>query len=145
MWTCPKCRLINPDTSTLCDCGKETVADTGGGLSPIPVLVWIHSGLVALLTLYLAYSDLTRGPRRYHWQPSENQQRIESGLFWLRTIVLIPLYLAFISRRNWARIAVGVITLPLGLLLLVPRSVRQYTGAIPEEPTPGRMLGLDKE
>lgn len=145
MWACPKCALINPDTATVCDCGKEVTADTGSDPSPVPLLAWIHLGVVALLTLYLGYSDLTRPPRRYHWQPSEGEQQLESGLLWLRTIALIPLYLAFLRRRNWARIAVGVITFPLGLLLLVPRSVRRYTGAVPDEPKPGGVLGLGKD
>ena len=115
------------------------------GSRGIPSLVWVHLAAVGLLTLYLGFSDLTRPPRRYHWQPSQSQQQLESGLFWFQTVVLVPLYMTFLSRRNWARIVVGIITLPLGLLLLVPKAVRRYTGAIPEEAQPGAMLGLNRE
>ena len=146
MWSCPKCGLVSPDISSTCDCGRESAASRGdSGPSPIPLVVWIHLCIVVLLTLYLGYGYVTRPPRRYTWEPSESQQQVESALFWARSVVLVPLYLAFFSRRNWARLAVGIITLPLGLLLLVPRSVRRYTGAIPEEAEPGAMLGLGKE
>lgn len=115
------------------------------GPSSVPWVVWVHLAIVAVLSLALGAGYMTRSPRRYAWEPSESQQLLQSVLFWLRTVVLIPLYLAFLSRRNWARIVVGVITLPLGLLLLVPRSVRRFTGAIPGDAGTGLLLGLRKE
>jgi hypothetical protein len=99
----------------------------------VPALVWLHLALVVLLTFYLGYHDFNRPTRYYDWQSTQEQQRLQSGFFWVRSFVLTPLYVAFLGRRNWARIAVGVLTLPLGLLVLIPRNVRIFTGAV-EEP-----------
>ena len=45
-------------------------------------------------------------------------------------LILIPLilwvYAKFLKRKNWARIALALLTAPLGLLLLFSREMRMY-------------------
>ena len=152
MWTCSQCGVVNPDESSVCECAAPRPAANSGARRPIPPLAWVHLAVVVILTLYVAfgpYGFVTRPPRRYHWEATEAQQRAQATFFYLKTLALVPLYLAFLgARRNWARLAVGIITLPVGLLLLIPRSLRQYTGAIPSD-SDGRsgptLLGLGRD
>ncbi len=147
MWTCSNCGLVNTDESRQCDCGRAAAASRNW--PDVPLIVWLHLGLVIVLTLYIAfgpYGYVTRPPRRYTWEQSEAQQQFGAALFFVRTVALVPLYALFLKeRRNWARIAIGILTFPLGLLVLMARSAREYTGAIAAvEDGAGSVLGINE-
>ena len=52
------------------------------------------------------------------------------AFFLMVTAVGAFLYLMLFRRRNWARLALGIVTFPYGLILLLSPEARRFTGGI---------------
>ncbi|RKY52258.1 MAG: hypothetical protein DRP93_08440 [Candidatus Neomarinimicrobiota bacterium] len=42
------------------------------------------------------------------------------------TVIFFGLYMQLLKRKNWARIVIGILTTPLGLILLLSDEARSY-------------------
>ena len=114
---CPRCALINPDTALRCDCGfdftsktvekayftQELPADIRGYFRALVVL----NAIVALAAF--AQRDIAAIARVAIWS---------ALVHWL--------YSELLQRKNWARIALVVVTFPVGLFLGLSREARLY-------------------
>lgn len=131
MRQCPECGLINPDVQQTCDCGIAFRSDAVYDRSPgVPTGLFLYLAIVfgaAFLTLALPF--ISPGP------PTSNSRVARLGLQveWAARLVWATgaTSLAFhvLNRKNWARIALALWTLPLGVVLLILPAARKYTNA----------------
>ena len=133
MRECPHCRLISPDSAVLCDCGynfdtreRQIRAPNGVRLAAVPTAIKVHLGLQILAVILTGYRFLSR-PSRQYWQPTQAQLIAELVILVFWCLVVAFLYVGLLKKKNWARIALGVWTLPSGLILFLSRGARQFT------------------
>jgi len=128
MRTCPRCRIVNPDMAEQCDCGFSFLLQSGGtepvpmDARAIPAVVKVHAILVGVFLGLDAWACLTGRARA----PMSRSGDALLGLG-LVTVTLAVLFFLMLGGKAWARIALGVITLPAGLLILLPQSAREFT------------------
>jgi hypothetical protein len=131
MKECPRCRTANPDTAEQCDCGYSFVLQSGGNAPlpmsarPVPAVVKIHAALVGGLLLL----NILGG-------------RAGAGAYVVFLVILGILFFLMLGGRAWARIALGVLTLPAGFLVLLPQAARDFTDPDyrPDTPAGGGFL-----
>jgi len=119
MKECPRCHVANPDTAEQCDCGYSFVLQSGGATPvpmsarPVPTVVKVHALLVGGLLLV----NLVGG----------NAGPAGTGAYVVLLAIVGVLFFLMLGGRAWARIVLGVLTLPAGLLLLLPQAARDFT------------------
>ncbi len=124
MKECPRCRVLNPDTTETCDCGYSFLLQSGGttplpmGARRVPMVVKIHAVLVGGLLL-LSLWNRSAGPGVLKTD--------EIGAYVLFLVILLVLFFLMLAGRAWARIVLGILTLPAGLLILLPETARDFT------------------
>ncbi|MBI3666628.1 MAG: hypothetical protein HY236_10475 [Acidobacteria bacterium] len=123
---CPRCGLLNPDSAQRCDCGYDFESKTVKGAyfkQKLPrefrtylVLLLVSNVLVGLAALWevlggrgFASRDVRKLGATVVW----------SGLVWW-------LYAQLVRKKNWARLALVLLTFPAGLLLGLSREARLY-------------------
>jgi hypothetical protein len=119
MKECPRCQRANPDTAEQCDCGWSFVLQSGGtaplpmSARPVPTVVKVHAVLVGgILLLNMLGGGAGRGG---------------AGVYVVLLAIVGVLFFLMLGGRAWARIALGVLTLPAGLLVLLPQAARDFT------------------
>jgi hypothetical protein len=142
MRECPRCRMANPDTAEQCDCGYSFVLHSGGTTPlpmrarPVPAVVKIHTLLVGgLLLLNILVGSAGRAGTRAATD--------EIGAYVVFFVILGILFFLMLGGRAWARIVLGVLTLPAGLLILLPQAARDFTDPHyrPDAPAGGGLFG----
>jgi hypothetical protein len=120
---CPRCRLINPPTALRCDCGydfqkgtvekpyiKQEPPKSRQVLKDIKIYLWSF----VILNLLLAVVTMQEG----------DPTRIIGVLLW--SVTVYWLYSQLAQRKNRARIALILLTFPIGLFLFFSRDVKMY-------------------
>lgn len=128
MKACPRCKLINPADADRCDCGYEfSSGEVKASYLPPPkqpdvakeVRVFALA-LIALNTLALVVSDAGEPTSMaiLVWRPTS----VVVLIAW--SVSVYYLAIQFGHRKRWARTALAILTLPMGLLLFVGRFKR---------------------
>jgi hypothetical protein len=113
---CPRCRLYNPDEAERCDCGYDFhtkaihAARFKEGLPGVVVGYGVFLAIVHGLIAVIAVATANAGA---------------IALIAVQTLIVLTLYMQMVAKRNRARIALVVLTFPVGLFLLGTR-VRLY-------------------
>jgi Flp pilus assembly protein TadB len=114
---CPRCGLVNPDTAERCDCGYDFQ-------SKKVEKPYFRQGLPATIKAYIVLVvvvNVLMGMRAVLSRSAHSA--IVAALF---AVVVYPLYLQLLKKKRWSRIALGVLTFPIGTLLLSTREVNLY-------------------
>jgi|ERR1043166_7685835 glycopeptide antibiotics resistance protein len=106
---CPRCKLINPDSAQRCDCGFDFESKTVE--KPYFTQVFpteIRTYLIVLLVWngIGAIFNVTSG----------HANRLFVVVPWMFFVYWC--YVNLVRKKNWARIALVILTFPIGLLLL---------------------------
>jgi len=114
---CPRCRLINPYTALRCDCGYDFVKksiEKPYFKQRIPKDIKIYIEILVPLNLILAVRFLVSG----------DLIGIAVTIVW--SIAVYSLYFQLLKKKNWARIALIILTFPLGLFLGLSHDAKMY-------------------
>ena len=140
MRECPKCGLFNLDETATCDCGVAFDAGEQFSRRPsVPNAIKAYIAVVLGLASIRIYLLAATPPRRYSWQPTqeETQTQLDVAVVWAALALVFALNL--LSRKNWARWARAIWSLPLGVLLLLSPSARSFTSGHGESDAPVRL------
>jgi hypothetical protein len=85
---------------------------------PVPVVVKVHAVLVGGLLLLNLW-----GRSAGRVKPKAD----EIGAYLLFVVILAVLFFLMLGGRAWSRIVLGILTLPAGLLILLPQAARDLT------------------
>ena len=114
---CPRCCLINPPNATRCDCGydfeKKTI-ERPFYEAKLPRDIKTFLIFVIVLNVLGALGVLLAG----------DVTRIAFVLVW--SVLIWSLYSQLVQGKNSARIALGIVTFPLGLLVILSRESKLY-------------------
>jgi hypothetical protein len=114
---CPRCGLINPDIAQRCDCGydfdKGTI-EKAYFKQELPKSIKTYFIFVILFNVAVVIVAISSGELSI----------ILEAIFW--TSLIYILYSQLIKKKNWARILLAIITLPVGLALLLSREAKLY-------------------
>jgi hypothetical protein len=117
---CPRCGVFNPPSAQRCDCGYDftsgTVQRSYLNVTPqLPTEIKIFLTLVVALNIVVVVIAVT----------GADVSRIAVSVVW--SLAVYWLYWRMVNRDNWARIALVVLTFPLGLLTgLLSHQARLY-------------------
>lgn len=114
---CPRCKLYNPDSAMRCDCGYDFVSKTVESAffnQEIPKEIKTFLIYIIGANILGGLALLVQG----------KIDRIAFALVW--SLVVFWLYSRLVKKKNWARIALTILTFPLGLLVGLSREVRLY-------------------
>lgn len=97
------------------------------GRRAVPLPVKLHAVLVILPLCLHSWSHISG-----HGETPESG---EGGTTFLAVVLVayVVLFFLMLHGRSWARIVLGVLTLPVGFLLLGPRSSVEFTEPPPDE------------
>lgn len=119
---CPNCKLISPNEAQRCDCGydfqKKTVEKPyykqelpkAIKIFLVFFIVWNFLSVIAIRIAIHFFKP--------HWLG------ICFCFFWAAAVY--GLYAGLTRKENWARIILGILTLPIGAILLFSREARLY-------------------
>ena len=114
---CPNCGLINVASAQRCDCGydfeKETV-ETPYFKQRLPNDIKTYIAIIIPLNLLGVLRTIADG----------DFIRIISVFVW--SIAVYSLYMELVKKKNWARIALIVLTFPIGLILGLSHEAKLY-------------------
>jgi membrane-bound acyltransferase YfiQ involved in biofilm formation len=105
---CPRCKLVNPDTALRCDCGYDF--ESKAVKQPYfkqELPKGIHHFLIFLLVWNVLWVFVSGAVFTMAAFPAVFWMGIE---YWC--------YTNLVRKKNWARIALIVVTFPIGLVLL---------------------------
>lgn len=125
MGECPRCQRANPDSAEwCCDCGFDLLPSDGPDQAAlltrreVPTVVKLHAGITAAVFGLRIWSETNAGG---------NAEPNDAVVYMVLLAVLAMLFVLMLSGKAWARIILGVLTLPAGLLLLLPQAARDFT------------------
>jgi hypothetical protein len=91
----------------------------------MPLVVKVHALLVVgLLVLNLWPNSGGTVSRRYRGNSEDQVVAVVIGV-----LLVTGLFFLMLRGKAWARVVLGIVTLPAGLLILLPRSAREFTEA----------------
>lgn len=114
---CPRCGLINPDSAQRCDCGYDFITKKvekpyeEQGL-PKEIKTWLI--IVIVVNLIFIIRSLL----------SDDLMTIVEIVIW--SAIICFLYSQLVKRKNWARIALVILSFPIGLILGLSREAKLY-------------------
>jgi hypothetical protein len=114
---CPRCGLLNPEQAQRCDCGydfKDGIVKKAYFKQGLPRGFKTYVILVVVLNILAAVAAVASG----------KIANLAGALLW--SILIWWLYTRLVQKRNWARLALIVLTFPVGLLLGLSREARLY-------------------
>jgi hypothetical protein len=114
---CPRCKLENPSTASRCDCGYDFETKTvQTSYAPQAMPKAIKTSLVVLVVanVVLGLVALSNG----------DPARIFGVIVW--SVAVWMLYFMLVKRSNGARIALAVLTFPVGTMLFLSAEARLY-------------------
>lgn len=114
---CPNCGLINPATAQRCDCGydfEREKIEKPYFRQRLPKEIKTYISIIIPLNLLGALGALKSG------------DFIKIILVLLWSIAIYSLYSELVKKKNWARIALVVLTFPLGLILGLSNEAKLY-------------------
>jgi hypothetical protein len=114
---CPRCGLINPATASRCDCGYDFQTRTIERpfyQQKLPRDIKRFLVLIVVLNAISAAVVLASG----------DPTRLLFVLIWSAAIWLT--YSRLVQGKNWARFVLGILTFPLGLLVVLSRETKLY-------------------
>ena len=106
---CPRCKLINPDTALRCDCGYDFESKTVERpyfTQDLPTGIRTYLKVLLVWNAIGALASLMSG----------DVVRLLLLAIWMA--VVYSCYVNLVRKKNWARIALIVLTFPIGLALL---------------------------
>jgi hypothetical protein len=106
---CPRCRLINPDTAVRCDCGYDFESKT-------VEKAYFAQKLPKEIRAYLVVLLVLNGIGVLGCVASGDAIRMLTTAVWMAVVYWC--YSNLVRKNNWARIALIVLTFPIGLWLL---------------------------
>ena len=114
---CPRSGLINPDIAQRCDCGYDF--ERGKIEKPyykqeLPKDIKTYLKFVIAVNALLALGALVEG----------DPTNLAVVIIW--SLVIYTLYSQLVRKKNWARIALILLTFPIGLILFLSPEVRLY-------------------
>ena len=114
---CARCGLYNPGSAQRCDCGydfeKRTVEEAYFK-QELPKQIKTYLLVTIGANVALGLVVLEQG----------DAARIVATLVW--SVVVYWLYWRLVKKDNWARIAIVILTLPIGLFLGLSREAKLY-------------------
>ncbi len=118
---CPRCGLVNPPSAISCDCGfnfSTRRTEPSSQRTPLP------KGIHGLMIFCLVVTTLTS---TFHFTGAFHRTFGASDAYWLVVIGLMLFsYIMFVAGHDWARIVFGILTLPIGLVILFSDAARLY-------------------
>lgn len=136
---CPRCHRANPDLAEwCCDCGFDLLSGDGPDQATlptsreVPTVVKLHAGITAAVFGLRIWSEANAGP---------SAESNDAVAYVVLLAVLAMLFALMLSGKAWARITLGVVTLPAGLLLLLPQSARDFTDPYYRRKASNEVLG----
>jgi len=114
---CPRCGLISPEFAQRCDCGYDFTAKTiekAYFTQTLPKDIKIFLIITVAANFVVGFLVLMQG----------DPGRIAVAVLW--SVAVYWLYSRLVMKQNWARIALVVLTFPLGLLVGLSREARLY-------------------
>ena len=115
--TCPRCGLVNTPSAQRCDCGYDFLSNTiekSYYKQRFPKNVKVYFGVLVPLGIFGAIAALL----------SQDWPLFIIIMVWGFAVGM--LYPKLLQKNNKARIALGVITFPWGLILLLSREVKLF-------------------
>jgi hypothetical protein len=106
---CPRCRLINPDSALRCDCGYDFETRT-------VEKAYFEQQLPKEIRTYLIFVLVLNGIGLLGGALSGDVVRLLAIAAWMAVVYWC--YANLVRKNNWARIALIVLTFPIGLWLL---------------------------
>lgn len=120
---CPRCKLISPPTAKRCDCGYDFETKTvDASYSPQGMPKEIRTALVVLVVLNVLFALLVLF--------TGNAARILAAVVW--SAVVWVSYSRLVKRSNGARIALAVLTFPIGTALFLSADTRLFCLQAPD-------------
>lgn len=126
---CPVCKLISTASAQRCDCGYDFISNTQESPYFKPKSHFVRSAfsshiipkdmnlyfiiLASLMSLSAVFSLI-----------AGDKIRLIGSLIW--GIIIIWLYKKLVQKKNWARIALAIITFPLGLVFGLSTDVKTF-------------------
>lgn len=114
---CPRCGLANPSTAQRCDCGFDFLSKT---IEQPYFKQKIPKDIKTYITVFIPLNILGA-----IWSLASGD--------WLRFIVVLvwsfvvySLYAQLLQKKNWARIALVILTFPWGIFLGLSREAKLY-------------------
>lgn len=114
---CPRCGLFNPATAQRCDCGYDF--ETG-----IVKNAYFKQGLPREFRTYLILAVVLNLVAGVAAAASGDFTRIAGTIVW--SVGIWWLYSRLVAKQNWARLALVVLTFPVGLILGLSREAKLY-------------------
>jgi len=114
---CPRCKLVNPPTAKRCDCGYDfETQKVEVSYSPQALPKEIKTALVVIIVLnvIVALVALSTG----------DGSRILGVVAW--SVLVWGLYFKLVRRSNAARIALAVLTFPIGTAFFMSAEAKLY-------------------
>jgi hypothetical protein len=114
---CPRCGLINPESAQRCDCGYDFLSRSVKAAyfrQALPKAIKVYLVLTVGINVVGGVLALLGG----------DLVQVAGVVIW--SALVYWLYSQLINKKNWARLALVVITFPWGLLVGLSREARLY-------------------
>ena len=126
MKRCPKCKLVSPDHAERCDCGFDFVSgEVRRSLLPASNRDSVRREIHGFALAVIALGAIGALVRLLLGSPSS----LLVVAIWAPIVYYLALQ--FSARKRWARTALAMLTLPIGLVLFTGRYRRYLDSGAP--------------